>query len=107
MPQKYLVHAKYSAAGVGALLKAGGSSRKQAVQKMITDLGGHMEAFYYSINTDEAYVICDLPDLITGAAISLNVDSTGMVDINVTPLLTPEQVDEAAAKVVHYRAPGQ
>jgi len=107
MSKKFLVRAKYTAAGVEGLLHKGGTARKQAVSKMIEEVGGKLESFYYSINTDEAYVTCELPDEITAAALALNIDSTGKVDIDMIFLLTPEQLDEAARKIVHYKAPGQ
>ena len=45
---------------------------------------------------------CELPDEITAAAL-LNIDATGKVDIEMILLLTPEQLDEAAHKTVHYK----
>jgi uncharacterized protein with GYD domain len=107
MSKRFLVTAKYSAAGVKAVLSAGGTTRREAAEKMINDLGGNLECIYYMLNADEVFFICTLPDDLSMAAISLNIDATGMADINITPLLSPEQIDEAAAKVVHYRAPGQ
>jgi hypothetical protein len=34
------------------------------------------------------------------------VDATGMVDINITSLLSPAEIDEASKLNVHYKAPG-
>lgn len=107
MSKKFLVRAKYSSAGVGALLKSGGTTRQKAIEKMVNDLGGSLDAFYYTINTDEVYTLCTLPDTLSAAAISLNVDATGMADCNIIELLSPEEVDQASKMIVHYRAPGQ
>lgn len=107
MAKTFFVKAKYTSAGTNALLKSGGSVRRQSVEKMMNDLGGSLESFYFSLNADEAYIVCTMPDDITAAAVSLNVDSTGMVDCSIVPLLTPEDIDAAAKKVIHYRAPGQ
>ena len=107
MSKKFLIKAKYTAAGVEGLLHKGGTARKVAVTKMIEDAGGKLESFYYSLNTDEAFVTCELPDEITAAALALNIDATGKVDIDMIYLLTPEQLDEAAHKIVHYKAQGQ
>lgn len=106
MSKKYLVRAKYSAAGIGGVLRMGGTTRRQALEKMLNDLGGKLESFYYTLNPDEAYTIVELPDEITGAAISMTIDSSGMADIFVTPLLTPEDIDKASHIAVNYRAPG-
>ena len=106
MSKKYLIHAKYSASGVSGVLKLGGTARQAAVSKMLTDMGGKVESFYYTLNPDVAYVICELPDDITAAAMSMNVDATGMVDINITGLLSPVEIDEASKLNVTYKAPG-
>mgnify|MGYP001212060073 CR=1 FL=1 len=106
MSKKYLIHAKYSASGVSGVLKSGGTARKNAVEKMLNDLGGKLESFYYTINPDIAYAICEVKDDISGAAMSMHVDATGMVDISVIPLLSPEEIDQASKLAVHYRAPG-
>ncbi len=107
MSKKYLIHAKYTSSGVEALLQKGGSVRKAVVSKMIKDAGGNVESFYYTLNPDEVYLIVELPDDITGAALSLHTDASGKVSIDIISLLTPEQIDEAAKKIVHYIAPGQ
>ncbi len=107
MSKKYLLHAKYTSSGVEALLKKGGSVRKAAIEKMMNDAGGKLEAFYYTLNPDEAYLILELPDDVSAAALSLHTDSTGKADVDMIALLTPEQIDEAAKKVIHYIAPGQ
>jgi hypothetical protein len=36
----------------------------------------------------------------------LIINSSGAVNLNLTPLMTPEDVDAAAAKTPSYRAPG-
>ncbi|MDZ4709669.1 MAG: GYD domain-containing protein [Saprospiraceae bacterium] len=106
MSKKYMIYAKYSASGVSGILKLGGTARQAAVEKMLSEIGGKVESFYYTLNADIAYVICELPDDITAAAVSMHVDATGMVDVNVISLLTPSEIDEASKKSVHYTAPG-
>lgn len=104
---KYLIKAAYSPDGVRGLLKEGGSSRKKTVDKIIAGLGGKMEAFYYAFGEHDAYVIADLPDEITAAALGLAVNASGAVSVSTTVLLTPEDIDKAAKKSVKYRAPGK
>lgn len=103
---KYLIRARYTTEGVRGLLKEGGSSRRQAVEKAITNLNGRMEAFYLAFGDDDAFVIADLPDNSTAAAIALAVAASGAVSTSTTVLLTPEEVDAAAQKAVDYRPPG-
>ena len=104
---KYLYQASYTAEGVRGLLKDGGSSRREAVKKMIGSLGGTMEAFYYAFGADDVYLIVDVPDNVTAAAAALAVGSSGAVKIRTTVLLTPEEMDAAAKKTVAFRPPGK
>lgn len=69
-------------------------------------MGGKLEAFYYAFGDSDAFVIVDAPDNATTAAISLAVNSSGAVALKTTPLLTPEEIDQAAQKTVSYRPPG-
>ena len=103
---KFLIKGSYTSEGVKGLLKAGGSTRKQAVEKMITDLGGKMEAFYYAFGDTDVYIIGDVPDMATATALTLKVNSTGLVSISTTILFEPEEIDKAAKIPVSYRAPG-
>lgn len=107
MSKKFLLHAKFNAKGVTGLLKSGGTARRQVAHKMITDLGGKLESLYFTLNTDEAFAVFELPDELSAAAISLNVEATGMAGINLIQLFTPYDIDAAAGIIVDYRPPGQ
>jgi uncharacterized protein with GYD domain len=104
---KYLVQANYLEEGLKGLRKEGGSSRRAAVEKLFASVGGKLEAFYYAFGDTDAFVIGDVPDNVSAAALSLTVNATGAVTTKITALLTPEEIDAAAKKAVGYRAPGQ
>jgi uncharacterized protein with GYD domain len=104
---KYLVQANYVGEGVKGLLKEGGTSRRAVAEKLIKSLGGTMEAFYYAFGETDAYIIADLPDNASMAAIALTVSASGAVTVKTTVLMTPEEVDAAAKKTPTYRPPGQ
>lgn len=104
---KFLVQASYTPEGTRGVLKAGGSSRRAAVQDAVRGLEGKIESFYFSFGDDDAFVILDLPNLQTAAAISMAVTASGAARVKTTVLLTPEEIDQAARTPVHYRAPGQ
>jgi uncharacterized protein with GYD domain len=104
---KYLVEASYTADGIHGLLNDGGSKRRTAVNVLMKSLGGSVEAFYYAFGETDVYVIVDAPDNATAAAVSLAVSASGAVALKTTPLLTPEEIDQAAKKTVEYRAPGK
>ena len=87
---KYLIEASYTAEGAKGLMKAGGTARRAAVQKMVESLGGRLEAFYFVFGENDVFVILDLPENLTVAALSLGVMSTGAARIKTSALLTPE-----------------
>jgi uncharacterized protein with GYD domain len=105
--KKYLIKASYNANGVKGLIEDGGTQRKLVVQKMLAGMGGKMESFYYAFGEHDAYIISELPDDVSAAAVGLRVNSTGLVSISTTVLLSPEDIDAASKKSVSYRAPGE
>ena len=103
---KYLIEANYVGEGIKGLLKEGGSSRRQAVDKLLASVGGKVESFYYAFGDTDAYVVLDVPDNVTAAAVALTVAASGAVKLKTTVLMTPEEVDQATKKSPAYRAPG-
>jgi uncharacterized protein with GYD domain len=104
---KYLVQANYVGEGLKGLLKEGGSSRRAAVEKLFGSVGGRVEAFYYAFGDTDLFVIADVPDNVTAAALSLIVNAAGTATAKITVLLTAEEIDAAAKKTPSYRPPGQ
>ena len=105
--KKYLIKASYNAKGVKGLLEDGGTQRKLVVQKMLAGMGGKLESFYYAFGEHDAYIISELPDDVSAAAVGLRVNSTGLVSISTTVLLSPEDIDAASKKSISYKAPGE
>ena len=105
--KKYLIKGPYNADGIKGLIQEGGSSRKIIVEKMLAGMGGKLESFYYAFGEADVYLIAELPDDISAAAVGLRVNSTGVVNISTTVLLSPEDIDAASKKQVNYRAPGE
>ena len=103
---KYLVVASYTAEGIKGVIGKGGSARRDAVAKMLADAGGTMEAFYFGFGEADAYVLVDLPDNVSAAAVGLAVSATGLASTRTTVLLTPEEIDKAAKTKINYKAPG-
>ena len=104
---KFLIKGSYTAEGAKALIKEGGSRRKAAVETMLSGLGGKVEAFYFALGDSDVYVIVDVPDTTSGAALSLAVNASGTVRLSTVLLMTPEEFDAACKKTVNYRAPGK
>jgi uncharacterized protein with GYD domain len=103
---KFLIKASYAAEGARGLIKEGGTARRAAVENLVQGIGGRVEAFYFAYGEADAYVITDVPDATSGLAISLAVNASGAVHIETIPLITPEEIDDAAKRAVNYRAPG-
>ena len=105
---KYLIEASYTSEGLRGLQKDKASGRKQAVTKLLEGLEGKLEAMPRIVAAcpEVLYLIVDVPDITTGAALSLAVSSTGLVRTKSTALLTIEETDRALAKKISYRAPG-
>ena len=105
--KKYLIKGNYNADGIKGLAQEGGSSRKSAVEKMLAGVGGKVESFYYAFGEADVYLVVELPDDISAAAVGLRVNASGLVNISTTVLLSPEDIDAASKKSTNYRAPGE
>ena len=103
---RYLIEANYSPDGIKGVIAKGGVARREAVEKMLSDLGGHVESFDFAFGDRDAIVICEVPNHVAAAAIALAVGASGMASAKTTVLLTPEEIDRAAQLSVSYRAPG-
>ncbi|MEA2420187.1 MAG: hypothetical protein QOE60_2393 [Thermoleophilaceae bacterium] len=103
---KYLIEATYTNDGIKGVQSAGGSSRVQAVSEALQAAGGSLESFYFGFGDYDAYVLADMPDNVSAAALAISVNASGGAVVKTTVLLTPEEVDAAAQKTVGYRAPG-
>ena len=104
---KYLFQGSFTVEGVKGLLKDGGSKRRAMLEQLIKDQGGTLEAFYFAFGESDVFVIVDLPDNVSSAALSLAVGAGGAVRASTTVLITPEEMDQAVQKRVNYNPPGQ
>jgi uncharacterized protein with GYD domain len=75
--------------------------------ELVKKMGGTVEAFYFAFGQADFFVIVDLPDAASAAALSLAVAQAGAVAMKTHVLLTPEELDQASKKAVGYRAPGR
>jgi uncharacterized protein with GYD domain len=103
---KYLVSASYTAEGLRGLQRDKASGRRQAITAAVEGVGGKLEALYFALGEDDAYLIVDMPDHASLAALGIAASATGLVRTRTTALMTVEEVDQALAKSVNYRAPG-
>jgi uncharacterized protein with GYD domain len=104
---KYLFQGSYTLEGVRGVLKDGGSKRRAAAQQALESVGGKVEAFYFTLGSNDVVALVDVPDNVSVAAVSMAIAAGGGFRGQTTVLLTPEEMDAAAKKAVAYRAPGQ
>ena len=104
---KYLFEARYTTEGAKGVAREGGSGRRAAIVKMVEGLGGKVETFYFAFGDVDAYVIFDLPDNVTAAAVALAVNQGGGATVKTVVLISPEDMDMAGKKAVDYRPPGR
>jgi uncharacterized protein with GYD domain len=104
---KYLFQGSYIGDGLKGLATEGGTPRVEAAKQLFGSLGGTLECFYFAFGVEDLIVICDLPDNVSAAAFSLAINNTGKAKGRVTPLMTPEEMDQVITKSPNYRAPGE
>ena len=103
---KYLVEARYTAEGAKGLLREGGSGRRAAIVKTVESVGGKLEGAYFAFGDVDVYIIVDLPDNISAAAVSLAANQSGFIASKTIVLMTPEEMDQATKKTTGFRPPG-
>ena len=104
---KYLIKASYSNEGIKGVIKAGGTSRVEAVKTAIGSVGGSVESFYFAFGGDDVYVTVDAPSNVAAAAMAATVGSSGaLARYETVVLLSAEEIDEAMKMTVSYTPPG-
>ena len=100
-------HAEISSeSGVRLLRQDKGSGRRAAVTRAVEAAGGKVEAFYFAYGQDDTIIIADYPDAASATAVSLVGNSTGVVRVSMTPLITVEEMDRAVDKATTLPSPG-
>jgi uncharacterized protein with GYD domain len=103
---RFLFIAQYAPQGAQAVLAAGGTARRAAIEKMAADLGGRLETYDFAFGEDDVYAIIELPDARSAAAAALTVNASGAARVRTVVLMTPEDVDATAQVEAVYRPPG-
>ena len=104
---KYLYQGSYTDKGLKGLIKDGGSKRMEITKKAIESLGGEMEAYYFALGGNDFFIIVEVPDNIKAITGSLVANASGMVKVNITALVSPEEVDLAVKQTMDWRPPGE
>ena len=103
---RYLFTARYASDGIGGIVSAGGTARRTAVETMAASVGGRVESFDFAFGGDDLYTACSSRPTGRAAAVGLAANSSGVVSVRTVVLVTPEEIDAAAAQTVNYTPPG-
>jgi uncharacterized protein with GYD domain len=87
------------------------SDRVAAVSKVLEPLGGKVEAYYWLFGQFDGFVVAEVPDSVTAAAVSLVVASSGAFShVETHEIIAPDEMDAALTKARtargEYQAPG-
>ena len=108
---KFVIIMRYSSASWARMLKVP-DDRASAEAALMEHLGGSLESIYWDVETASAYVIADLPDSVSAAAVIAATTKTGAFkDVHVHEVLTQDQLRDMVALAQSsdavYRPPGQ
>jgi uncharacterized protein with GYD domain len=103
----YALQTSYTPLGWAALLRAP-ENRLDAVRPVVERLGGRIVDGWFSLGEHDLLVICEMPDNVTAAALSIAVSAGGAVKAaHTTALLSFDEGLEALrkAKGAEYAPP--
>jgi uncharacterized protein with GYD domain len=103
----YALQAAYTPLGWAALLKDP-QHRLEAIKPVIERLGGSVVNGWFMFGDYDLLVICELPDNISAAALSMAISAGGAVKaVKIAPLMSFEDGLEAMrkAKAAEYAPP--
>ena len=104
---RYLVQASYSSEGTAAMI-SNPVDRAAVIRQLLESVGGKLETYDFAFGDYDVVVVCELPDNVTMAALSMAVSASGVAKaIKTTPLLSVEEAMEAMQKAgeVGYQPP--
>lgn len=104
---KFLLQSTFTGDGIKGLVHDGGTGRAEVARSTVEAMGGRIDSIHFSFGKYDTYAVCDLPDHRTAAALAIAIRAAGGLHTRVTPLLTPEEVDESIRVTPGYRAPGR
>jgi uncharacterized protein with GYD domain len=107
---KFIVFFKYTEE-TWAKMIVNPSDRLAAVRAAAQSLGGDIETMYYMFGEHDGFLVADMPDSTTAAAMSIAVSSTGAVrDLKTHELIAPGDLSTVLSKAgtlqSSYQAPG-
>ena len=97
----YAQQISYMPQAWAALLKTP-ENRLEIVQKVVEGLGGKLRNGWFTFGDYDILVICELPDNVSAAALSMAVSAGGAIkSVKTTPLISFEEGIEAMHKAAN------
>jgi uncharacterized protein with GYD domain len=94
---KFVMKFTYSNASWARILKAP-EDRTSSVAALMEHFSGSLESIYWEVETASAFVVVDLPDSVSAAAVIATTTKTGAFkDVNVHEVLTQDQLEDVVA----------
>jgi uncharacterized protein with GYD domain len=103
---RFMYKVCYTKEGMQGVVKEGAVGRRATIEKMAAEMGGSITSFDYAFGDTDIFVIAEMPDQVTAAAVATAVAASGAASIETVVLLSPEELDQAIAKNAPYRPPG-
>jgi len=105
---KYLVQGRYTSDGLKGLAREGSARRRAEIARTIESAGGKMESLHFAFGDADFYIILDVPDNVSAAALAVVANQSGFVTSKIIVLLTADEMDQAIKKAatVEFLPPG-
>jgi len=72
--------------------------RRADIAKMIEGVVGKLEAVYFAFGDADFFIIFDVPNNVSAAALSLAANQSGFVTSKIIVLIAPDEMDQAIKK---------
>ena len=105
--RKYMFQARYTSEGAKGVIAAGGTARREAVAKAVASVGGKLESFYFAFGGVDAFVVADLPDDVTAAAMAMAVGAVGHIEHDDGEAADPRGHGQGGEDVDRLQPPGK
>jgi uncharacterized protein with GYD domain len=102
----FIATGSYTSEGIAGLAKSGATQRTAQLAAVAKGLGGRLEAMYFGLAENDTFIVFELPDTATAAALAKAVNTAGTGHCNMEPILTPQEMDEALKIDTRFVAPG-
>lgn len=107
---KYMISGCYTKDAMAAMAQAP-EDRSVAARKLVENVGGNLECFYWAFGPEDFIAIADLPNDEAAGAVSLAVTSVGTgTNVRTTKLITMNEAQSMLRKVKEaasgYARPG-